>query len=535
MSAPASGAAQVGEWKVEVYLYDLSQGMARALSQQFLGKQIDGIWHTGVHVYGHEYFYGGGIQATLPGQSMAGRPQTVIDMGYTRIPPAQFHEFLRQVAHRFTAATYSLLEHNCNNFSNEAALFLTGRPIPAYITGLPAEALATPFGQMLRPMIAQMEGGMRGGAGGGAFGQPWAAEPLSLPRGIENLRPDRMVAESSNPATPHNVLEAAAALAAQAINQTAAGAPAAGAATAQAASAAAASASSSSVVSILKRSGPAKPLSSADAKAKSFQVLIKANAKKDGASPLSAQEEATLTELVNALSVVGGGNGQVKAEGTALVDGFVQKWPPALQFPVLGVLRLLVLRPECAGFYEAQSDALVKRLLSFLPSEEAAASESARAPAPAQAMALCTLANLFALPALAKRLANDAALWSSVRACLSASDSATVRLMAATVVFNAATVLPKDDSDVVVEAATFLSERVGSEAGADVLARLLLALTELVQGNDNLATLLVGIEFLPTLQQVQSKHAAADAQIALTCAELMQMLNQAQQATFQVQ
>jgi hypothetical protein len=55
MSAPAPP-AQVGEWKVQVYLYDLSQGMARALSQQFLGKQIDGIWHTGVVVYGHEYF-----------------------------------------------------------------------------------------------------------------------------------------------------------------------------------------------------------------------------------------------------------------------------------------------------------------------------------------------------------------------------------------------------------------------------------------------------------------------------------------------
>ena len=41
---------------MQVYLYDLSQGMARALSQQFLGKQIDGIWHTGIVVYGHEYF-----------------------------------------------------------------------------------------------------------------------------------------------------------------------------------------------------------------------------------------------------------------------------------------------------------------------------------------------------------------------------------------------------------------------------------------------------------------------------------------------
>ena len=31
---------------VYLHIYDLSNGLARALSQQFLGKQIDGIWHT---------------------------------------------------------------------------------------------------------------------------------------------------------------------------------------------------------------------------------------------------------------------------------------------------------------------------------------------------------------------------------------------------------------------------------------------------------------------------------------------------------
>jgi hypothetical protein len=29
---------------VELYVYDLSQGMARQLSLQFLGKAIDGVW-----------------------------------------------------------------------------------------------------------------------------------------------------------------------------------------------------------------------------------------------------------------------------------------------------------------------------------------------------------------------------------------------------------------------------------------------------------------------------------------------------------
>jgi hypothetical protein len=47
---------------VVLHLYDLSMGMARAMSMAFIGKQIDCIPHTGIVVYGHEYFYGGGIQ-----------------------------------------------------------------------------------------------------------------------------------------------------------------------------------------------------------------------------------------------------------------------------------------------------------------------------------------------------------------------------------------------------------------------------------------------------------------------------------------
>jgi len=37
--------AALGEHEVVVHLYDLSMGMARQFSQQFLGKQIDGIWY----------------------------------------------------------------------------------------------------------------------------------------------------------------------------------------------------------------------------------------------------------------------------------------------------------------------------------------------------------------------------------------------------------------------------------------------------------------------------------------------------------
>jgi thiol-disulfide isomerase/thioredoxin len=51
---------------------------------------------------------------------------------------------------------YDLFLHNCNNFSNDFAMFLVGKGIPAHITSLPQDVLNTPFGQMLRPQLDSM-------------------------------------------------------------------------------------------------------------------------------------------------------------------------------------------------------------------------------------------------------------------------------------------------------------------------------------------------------------------------------------------
>jgi hypothetical protein len=40
--------------------------MAKQFSRQLVGRQIDGVWHTGIVVYGKEYYYGGGISYDLP-------------------------------------------------------------------------------------------------------------------------------------------------------------------------------------------------------------------------------------------------------------------------------------------------------------------------------------------------------------------------------------------------------------------------------------------------------------------------------------
>ncbi|GAA5817650.1 hypothetical protein MFLAVUS_011201 [Mucor flavus] len=143
---------------VKLYVYDLSQGMARSMSRSLTGKQIDGIWHTAVVVYDREFYYGQGIMASTPGTTQHGRPLEVIDIGETYLPLEVVIEYIDSLRSVYTPEKYHLLDFNCNTFSNDLCQFLCGKTIPSHITGLPAEFLNTPFGQSLLPMIEGMFG-----------------------------------------------------------------------------------------------------------------------------------------------------------------------------------------------------------------------------------------------------------------------------------------------------------------------------------------------------------------------------------------
>ncbi|XP_067930326.1 uncharacterized protein [Watersipora subatra] len=151
---------------VEVWIYDLSKGLARSMSMPLLGKQIDGIWHTGIVAYGKEYFFGGdSIECCSPGGTVLGQPDSKVNLGTTEIPYDIFHEHLRELSQTsFRACDYHLLHRNCNNFSSEVAQFLTGKDIPSHITGLPDEVMNTPFGQMILPMLNSMSVNPGGGS-----------------------------------------------------------------------------------------------------------------------------------------------------------------------------------------------------------------------------------------------------------------------------------------------------------------------------------------------------------------------------------
>ncbi|KAK3046631.1 hypothetical protein LTR09_011913 [Extremus antarcticus] len=127
--------------------------MARAMSQQFLGIQLDAVYHTAL-VFGNvEYFFGSGVQTCYPGATHHGQPMDKISMGKTHLPLDTILEYLESLKEVYTPESYDLFAHNCNNFTNDFAQFLVGKGIPDHITNLPKRVLDTPFGQMLKPQI----------------------------------------------------------------------------------------------------------------------------------------------------------------------------------------------------------------------------------------------------------------------------------------------------------------------------------------------------------------------------------------------
>lgn len=153
---------------VKLLVYDLSRGMASSLSQSILGMRIDGIWHTGVLVYGVEYYFGGGIQCQRENyfsQSNGINIARTIDMGTTTKTKNELSAFLLTVNHLYTQHTYDLLNNNCNNFSDAVTMFLLNMHIPNEILDQARIALSTPGGQMLRPMLENMSNAMQGRGG----------------------------------------------------------------------------------------------------------------------------------------------------------------------------------------------------------------------------------------------------------------------------------------------------------------------------------------------------------------------------------
>lgn len=235
------------------------QGLARQMSLQFLGTQIDAVYHTAIVFGGIEYYFGAGyvspkacypdpgsssnfrhatrmvcpgdascssgrllefgnadsastnrVQTTYPGATHHGRPMEIVKLGRTELPIEVILEYLESLKAVYTAEvallmrgiaisklmciqSYDLFLHNCNNFSNDFAMFLVGKGIPSHITSLPQTVLNTPFGQMLKPQLDQAMRGITQAP----------TPPSAIPRGNVPLRRSSTGPSASSSSEPN--------------------------------------------------------------------------------------------------------------------------------------------------------------------------------------------------------------------------------------------------------------------------------------------------------------------------------------------
>lgn len=93
---------------VQLYLYDLSRGLAKQVSAAFLGIQIEAIWHSSIIFEGLEILYDGGIKTARPGTTHLGRPLKIIELGKTDLPMDVIMEYLESLKEVYTAQVHSV-------------------------------------------------------------------------------------------------------------------------------------------------------------------------------------------------------------------------------------------------------------------------------------------------------------------------------------------------------------------------------------------------------------------------------------------
>eukprot|EP01053_Blabericola_migrator_P000167 Blabericola_migrator_1__166@NODE_1043_length_5621_cov_191_151602_g718_i0_p2_GENE_NODE_1043_length_5621_cov_191_151602_g718_i0NODE_1043_length_5621_cov_191_151602_g718_i0_p2_ORF_typecomplete_len461_score44_03Peptidase_C97/PF05903_14/2_2e33_NODE_1043_length_5621_cov_191_151602_g718_i01541536 len=147
---------------VKLRVYDISGGAASRWSPIVLGRKLEGIWHSGIEVFGYEYFYGGGVVKMRPEnveRTFGIRPAHVHHLGYTDTSRSQFERWLISIMPSFKREVYDLVEWNCNHFTNHVSEYLVSRPIPDYILDLPKEVCNSFMGKILLLFLRMIQGG----------------------------------------------------------------------------------------------------------------------------------------------------------------------------------------------------------------------------------------------------------------------------------------------------------------------------------------------------------------------------------------
>lgn len=148
--------------EVELAMYDISNGMAKYVPAALLsGHKFEYIYHTGVVVFGKEFWYGGGVFASEPGTTPFGSPVKVKKLGFTLRTKSELLKYVTDhLRWQYNYANYDVLHHNCNCFSNDVVQFLMdGAQIPEEVRMQPRWAEDGMAVQALTPILNRWLGG----------------------------------------------------------------------------------------------------------------------------------------------------------------------------------------------------------------------------------------------------------------------------------------------------------------------------------------------------------------------------------------
>ncbi|XVF34719.1 hypothetical protein REPUB_Repub18cG0083100 [Reevesia pubescens] len=101
-----------------------------------------GIFHSGIEVHGKEYGFGAhdfpisGVFEVEPKSCPGFIYRCSIPLGCINMPFSEFRAFIEGVASEYHGDTYHLISKNCNHFTDDMALRLTGKNIPGWVNRL---------------------------------------------------------------------------------------------------------------------------------------------------------------------------------------------------------------------------------------------------------------------------------------------------------------------------------------------------------------------------------------------------------------
>ncbi|XP_038996253.1 deSI-like protein At4g17486 isoform X2 [Hibiscus syriacus] len=101
-----------------------------------------GVFHSGIEVYGLEYGFGAheyptsGVFEVEPRSCPGFIFRRSVLLGSTNMSCSEFQLFMEQLSQKYHGDTYHLIAKNCNHFTDEVCLQLTGKRIPGWVNRL---------------------------------------------------------------------------------------------------------------------------------------------------------------------------------------------------------------------------------------------------------------------------------------------------------------------------------------------------------------------------------------------------------------